>query len=569
MAILDRLIGPALLSSASVSSWRLSDVPGFLFGRSRESSSRQHVDAFTSLSLSAVFAGVRFLSEIMSALPLDVYRKLPSGGKECALTHPAYSILAAEPNPWMTAKTFRQVMEWNRLLGGRACAEIVWTGGGNVAEVWPLEWWRVQEKKDDGLYYLVDGKRRIEPADMIYVPLVTQDGVRGCSFLEYAVESLGLGLSAQQCAALFFGNGSKPGGVLTHKANPTKPQRQELRESWDDTHAGPANKHKVAVLWGGWEYQPNDGTMTPEQSQLLESRRFTVEEVSRWLNIPPHHLSDLTRATFSNIEQQGINFVVNCLTPMLVSYEQEYDRKLLQPPTLYSKHNVMGLMRGDSAAQGAHFKDMFGIGVYSINDICEILDVNPIGPMGDLRFIPVNMMPLEKAQWQAENPEALPPKPPGGPPAGDAPPNADGSGAKDKPKPDPKPMYSQPMRAMLTATFARLMVKEVNAINRAAGKPDSFLSWMDEFYPKHAEVLAEAIAPAASGLPASKAAENAAASAERWCEQSRKELLEVSGAATSKDFPQLMLSSVGKWTGRAPEAAAEFIKDITDATLPA
>lgn len=376
-------------------------------GAGRHSAAGATVTADKALSLSGVFAAVNLLSNIVGCLPLHVYRR--SGRqKSVAETQPAYRVLHTRANPEMTAAIARRTMEWHRLLWGAGCAEIGWDGAGQCRAIWPLEGWRVQPDRDEAgrLFYRVDGTRRVALADMLYVPLVSEDGVCGRSFLDYAVESLGLSISAQEFAARFFGNGAKPGGLLIHPGHRTKEQRDELRRSWQGEHGGSPNAHRVGVLWGGWSFDRTAGAVAPEEAQLLETRKFSTEEVARWLNIPPHLLAELSRATFSNIEEQGQSFVTYCVGLIVELYEQEYNSKLLDPPRLYCKHSLAALLRGNSAARSAYYRELWNIGVLSQNDILDLEDMNPIEG-GDEHWVPVNMAPLSRA---LEPPE-LPPGP--------------------------------------------------------------------------------------------------------------------------------------------------------------
>ena len=530
--------------------WGMTAPPSNLFAAGT-SSSGEKVDQDGALSLSAVFAGVRFLAQIISHLPLNVVREV-DGMKSPASTHPAWKVLKYRPNPYMTSQTFRFVMEWNRLLGNAAYAEIQWTGGGNVAALWPLAYWRVQPRiaEDERFVFLVDGQREIDPADMLYIPQVTFDGFSPTGFLDYAIESLGLGLSAQKCAASFFANGGRPNGLLKHPGNPRETQRKEFRKSWGERHEGATNQNRVGVLWGGWEWQ-DVAVMSSEQAQLLESRKFSVEEVARWPNLPPHLVRQMDRATFSNIEHQGIDFVVYSLGPMLTAYEQEYDWKLLNPPEIYSKHNVNALLRGDQASRAAYLRQMFMVGKYSINELREMDDENGIGPEGDIRFVPVNMQPLEVAHHAAMNPEQkTAPDPQGGGPNNDSPGDGvDGITGQDGTA-DPATM------GLVRDAFDRLMRVECNAIGRAAGKPGKFLAWIDEFYPKHEARLADA-------LKAFDRPEWVAAVAAEHCAKSRAALLDASGRVTMATLADELGRVTADWlSSRANAEADDFFAGL-------
>lgn len=525
-----------LRSRLTAWSRQVSQTPGVLWAPS--SSAGVEVDAERAMSLSAVFAAVALLSRVIGSLPLAVYRR-EGRAKEHAVTHPAYRLLHTSPNPEMTASSFRRALEWNRLLGGCGYAEVQWAGNGKPLALWPLEYWRVKPQwgEDYQLRYLIDGTRLVEGEDVLAVPLISGDGVVGKSFLDYAVESIGLGIAAQECAAKLFGNGARPGGVLSHPQVVPEKARGEMKRSWEERHGGPGNAGRTAILWGGWTYTPGDGTFAPEQSQLLESRRFTTEEVARWLGVPPHLLRDLQRATFSNIEQQNLDFLAYSLGPTLTDYEQEYDRKLLSPPDVYSKHNVTGLLRGDAAARSSYYTQLFQIGVLSVNDIRDLEDRNPVEG-GDVHFVPLALAPLPQVAFPPPVVVPTPPPPAAAPaptPATAPAPSADGQ--------------APALRGLLAATLGRLARVEANAARRAAEKPGRFLAWLDEFTPQHQARLAAALAP---GL-----GDAAAGAAERWCGESRTRLLEVAGSATPAAFAVAVERELQAWSGRVNEAVEQ------------
>jgi HK97 family phage portal protein len=553
--ILNRLLARPAKLARKIPGVTISQTPGVLFADNR-SSAGVAVDQESALSLSAIFAGVNLLSSIIGTLPLSVYAK--SGrSREVAANEPAHGILHTQLNPEMTASVGRRTMEFHRLLWGNEYAEIQWLGGGDRPyAVWPIEPWRVRPDRDrDGtLFYLVDGTRRVDVADMIHVPLLSADGVVGRSFVDYAIGSLGLGIASQEFAAKFFGNGARPGGLLTHAGQPTADARKKLRDDWVANHGGAENANKVGVLWGGWSFDATAGSISPHDSQLLESRRFQTEEVARWLNIPPHLLRDLSRATFSNIEHQGIDFVTYSLSPPLVCKEQEYDRKLLGAAgaqrQLYCKHNLTALLRGDSASRSAFYREMFGIGVLNQNTILELEDMNPIGPLGDVRYVPMNIQPIEQANA---------PKPPSEPPAGPPPPNS----PVQTPAPDPSPTApdlspTAGRRLLLADVFDRLGRKEANEARRAAKNPARFLAWMDGFYPAFEGTLATALRPVAAvcgGDPEAAAA--------NYCQASRAGLL-----LAAETSPADLARSVDQWCNNRPAAeAGNLLGGPTDAEV--
>jgi HK97 family phage portal protein len=507
-----------------------SRTAGFFFRR--ESASGRDVTAQDAMSLSAVFAAVRLISQVIGMLPLTVYQAKPDGGKKPALTNPAYKLLRNTPNPWMTAKNFRQTLEVHRLLFGNAYAEITWNFAGSAAELWPIEPWRVKpEVKDDKLRYSIDnGARYIAAEDMLHIPLISFDGVVGQSFIDFAIDSLGLNLSAQDFAGAFFANGATTSGILYHEgpSTPKDEQRKEIRKGWEERHTGNAGKgYRTGVLWGGWKYQNDSGAVDPVKSQLLEQRQFGVSEVARWLNVPSTLLRDLSRATWSNMEDEQIAAVVYSWMPIAIDYEQEYDRKLLNPPLTYTKHAFNGLLRGNSKDRAQFYKEMFAVAGFSVNQILELEDLDPIGPQGDLRFVPANMMTLEEASRRAKEP----PKP---------------DPAPVPPAPPAKPAEEDPGEVgdlWMKDTLERLMGKEINQLLRAAAQP-KFLRWVDSFYADHQEVLAQALAPAAVACRQPMKAHNLARA---WVEDSKQQLLDLTGEVTQDQLAVAVEQLTGRW----------------------
>ena len=504
------------------------------------------VDAESALSLSAVFAAVSLLSRVVASLPLEVYRR-DGRSREPAAAHAAYRLLRTSPNGEMTAASFRRAMEWQRILYGVGYAAIEWAPNYRPLALWPVEKSRVWPERDGlgQLGYRVDGSRWVPAADMIAVPHVTADGVVGRGFLDYAAESLGLGISAQTFAAKLFDNGARPGGVLKHSGTPSLDAREEFKREWQRRHGGPDAAGQTAVLWGGWEYTGEDGTFSAEEAQLIESRRFSTEEVSRWTGIPPHLLYDLSRATFSNIEQQNLDFLVYSLGPALVDYEQEIDKKLLDSPSIYCKHAVSGLLRGDSAARASFYSAMFNLGVMSINEIRELEDWNPIEG-GDAHFVPVNLAPLVAPVPTSTVAPAVTPSTQPAPslPAPEAP-----------AVPATQTADPEAMRALAVATLERLGRIEVKAVRGFARKPGAFLAAVDQFYESHRSRLAEAIVPVLAAVGADQS--RAVAVAGEWVERSRADLLAAAEVPAAK-LPESVESAVSGWAGRAGETAARI-----------
>lgn len=523
--ILDRLLGKPKRLATKIPGRSISETPGVLLSR-RQTAAGVAVDETEALSLSGVFAAVQLLSSIIGALPLSVFRKSDKT-REVADDLQVHGVLHDEYNPEMTAVVGRRTSEFHRLLWGNEYAEIQRMPDEDVFALWPLEPWRVRAKRNESgaLGWLVDGQRWVADAKMVHVPLISFDGVEGKCFVDFALKSLGLGISMQDFSERFIANDARPGGMLTNPGSPSKAARKEFRDEFMEAHKDPGI---VGAMWGGWTYAPGTGTMELEKVQLLESKRFQIEEVARWFNLPPHLIRDLSRSTNNNIEHQGIDFVTYSLNPPLVMKEQEYNRKLLKRlgKDLYCKHNVAALMRGDQSARSAFYREMFGIGVYSQNMILELEDQNPIEG-GDVHYVPANMMSIEKAN--------APPKPEPAPAPTPAP--APAPTPAPTPKPEEKP--APDLRPILADVFERLGRKHANEARRAAKKPEQFIGWLDEFYPKFEATMAQAISPIDDN--------NADAIAADYCSTARELMLDIAGSAKPQELFGLVDLKLNEW----------------------
>jgi HK97 family phage portal protein len=377
----------------------------------RSSETGVRVTHDNALTFSAVWACVRVISEDMAKMPWHVLNEQ----KEVASDHAADWVLYREPNPEMSAFTFRETLLAHVLTWGNGYAEIVRTRGSNrIAELWLLSPDRVEPKRNGSgqLFYRIDNgagqdPTNLWPEDVLHVHGLGWAGLQGYSVVGMHRRTFGLGLSMQESGASLFGNSSIPAGIVKYNTPITAQVAKDTREEWNKLYAGPANRGRVAVLGGDADFKPI--TMSSQDAEYIASRQFTVEDVCRIYRVPPHKVQHLLRSTFSNIEQQAIEYVVDTLMPWAARLEQEADRKLLgrnQRGRLYTKINLASLMRGDSAARSAYYWQMVQMGVHSPNDVRELEDMPAIGPDGDKRFIPANLISLEKAGEEVPVPAA-------------------------------------------------------------------------------------------------------------------------------------------------------------------
>lgn len=355
------------------------------------------------LEVTAVWAAVRMIAGTLATLPLHTYRSTEEG-KERAKEHPAYRLLHTRPNPEQSAFSFRETLGAHLLIFGNAYAEIERNGMGEPVALWPLLPYRVRSTRDDAgrkLYLVsVEGQEvPLAPENVVHVAGFSLDGQAGLVPIHLMREAVALGKATEQFGASFFGNGAAPSGVLSHPGKLGAEAAQNLRTSWTALTSGLSNAHRVAILEEGMSWAPLG--IPPEHAQFLESRKFQVSEVARIFGIPPHLVGDLERSTFSNIEAQGIEFVKFCIEPWTRRIEQELNYKLFPDEDFFAEHSLEGLLRGDSAARAAWYTAMSQLGVYSVNEIRALENLNAV-PGGDVRLAPLHMAPTPTTETPDE-----------------------------------------------------------------------------------------------------------------------------------------------------------------------
>lgn len=380
----------------------------FFFGGS---AAGKRVNERSAMQMTAVYSCVRILAEAVAGLPLHLYRYKEDGGKEKALDHPLYLLLHDEPNPEMSSFVFRETLMTHLLLWGNAYAQIIRNGRGEVMALYPLMPDRMAVDRDDKgqLYYEYTTSAddapiskgsivRLKPSDVLHIPGLGFDGLVGYSPIAMAKNAIGLAIATEEYGSKFFANGAQPSGVLEHPGTIKDPQR--VRDSWMSQFGGSANSNKIAVLEEGLKYTPI--SISPEQAQFLETRKFQINEIARVFRVPPHMVGDLEKSSFSNIEQQSLEFVKYTLEPWLVRWEQSIQRTLFsadEKKRYFVRFNVEGLLRGDYASRMNGYAVGRQNGWMSANDIRELenLDRIPAEEGGDLYLINGNMTKLKDA----------------------------------------------------------------------------------------------------------------------------------------------------------------------------
>lgn len=380
----------------------------FLFG---STTSGKTVNERTAMQTTAVYACVRILSETIASLPLHTY-KYTETGKQKAIGHQIYNLLADQPNSEMTSFVFRETLMSHLLLWGNAYAQIIRDGRGNVISLYPLlpNKMSVNRGSNGEIYYIYSrysdenpniesyGDVYLQNHEVLHIPGLGFDGLVGYSPIAMAKNAVGMSIACEEYGASFFANGANPGGVLEHPGVVKDPAR--VRDSWNSVYQGTGNAHKVAVLEEGMKFQSIG--IPPEQAQFLETRKFQINEIARLFRIPPHMVGDLEKSSFSNIEQQSLEFVKYTLDPWVIRWEQAMKKALLLPSEkkdYFIKFNVDGLLRGDYQSRMNGYATGRQNGWPSSNDIRELENLNRIPEElgGDLYLVNGNMTKLQEA----------------------------------------------------------------------------------------------------------------------------------------------------------------------------
>jgi len=377
----------------------LGNTYSFFFG---STPSGKTVNERSALQTTAVYACVRILSETIASLPLHTYR-YTDRGKDKALDHPLYYLLHSEPNREMTSFVFRETLMSHLLLWGNAYAQIIRDGRGRVLSLYPLlpDKMLVDRATTGEItyHYQTDrGMYVLRSDEVLHIPGLGFDGLIGYSPIAMAKNAIGMAIATEEYGATFFANGANPGGVLEHPGIVKDPKR--LRDSWNAVYQGSSNAHRIAVLEEGVKFSPIG--IPPDQAQFLETRKFQINEIARIFRVPPHMLADLEKSSFSNIEQQSLEFVKYTLDPWVIRWEQAIQKALFLPSEkqqYFVKFNLDGLLRGDYQSRMTGYATGRQNGWLSSNDIRELENLNAIPPElgGDLYLINGNMTKLQDA----------------------------------------------------------------------------------------------------------------------------------------------------------------------------
>lgn len=593
---------------APTNNWNMKSAEGwFSIAGTAPTSAGVRVSQETSLAYSAVFACIRVISETMASLPLFVLEQVDDRTTKKATDHPLYPLLHDMPNPETDIAGWMDSQLWEQIGWGNCFAEIQRDSTGRTVALWPIHasrvpkcniirnpkrgesgWTRILAGQPGEKVYHVrndDGTVSLIPAsDMLHVPGVFPDDGFGRSIVMTGSETIGIAMATEQHAGAFFKNSAAATMALSSPKVIGKEVAERLREQWQRVYGGVRNHYKTLILEEGLE--PKVFSVSPEASQLIEARQLGARDVARLLRIPPHMIGDLARATWSNIESEEMSFVVHTMLPWIVRWEKAMYRQLLteeERKKYRFKFNVMGLLRGDSAARAQFYQVLFSMGAVSPNDIREREDMNPLGPEGDQYFVPANnLVPLDKigelAQAQidkANAPAPVPqsPRPPESEPDEDVEDrrlaeilarleqsdtlDMERLAIRQQKVQESEELLRDGLRVAIEARLTGLTEYECRAVRQATNKPGAFPTWQTEFYGELCGKVADALRPFVKPAERLGFEFNADAVAGNYCSDSLK-LLEPLMDVSCGQLAEVADGIVSLWSQR-PSGVADFI----------
>jgi HK97 family phage portal protein len=364
----------------------------------------------------AVYSCIDILSRTVGSLPLYLYRRLPEGGKELAKNHPLYQLMRRRPNPEITAMRYRSTLQGHLASWGNAYSYIEWGGNGYPKALWPLRPDKIQPSRQNGRltyrYYPSSGDLKTSdsfdiPAEFVlHIPGFGYDGVMGYSPITLAREAIGLGMAAEEYDARYFGSGTHPSIIVEHPGRLSPEGYANLENALTDSYSGLGKAHRLMLLEDGMKASPI--AIKPEDAQLLETRKFQVNEIARLFHIPPHMIADVEKTTSwgTGIEELNIGFITHTMRPWFVLWEEELCRALLldrEQEEYFFEFDLSQLLRGDTLKQMQAWVMAKRNGIFNADEIRGWANLNPIPDgLGKEYIVEKNMTTLKGLENEEE-----------------------------------------------------------------------------------------------------------------------------------------------------------------------
>lgn len=497
-----------------------------------KSDSGVNVNYSASMTIAYVFAATSIISGDVASLPLHYYDIEADGDKIVNRRHPAYWLLNGDASDWMSGYVLRETMQHHALLCGNAYARIIRDGGMRPSELVLLDPYKIEvkQREDGSVYYLqTETREEFSPRSILHIPGLGFDGLKGHSVIQLARNSFGLALAQDKHGAKHFANGASPNIVLKHPKTLDKPTADELLSTFEKRHSGSENTGRPALAAGGLEIQAL--SVSNEDAQWLDSRKFSRVEVSTWFQLPPHKLGDDSRIAYNSIEAENRSYVTQTLRRWLRRWEVECNRKLLQERIRRSfsgclEHDTEQLVDTDLQTKVESWTKLREAKVVTGNEVRTKLRLPKVDGLDDF-----------------ENPNTSSPN------AGSAP-------------PEPEPTAVAAHRELIQDRIERMISVEASQAKRASKDFDGFSSWVDKFYSGWTGKVEESlntVFAACSSVPGVTLTMTTHEAGKHHVAASVADLQAVAGAAADAEHLQAQVTStVNKWPERA-EAFASFV----------
>jgi len=520
---------------SSLSYW----INKLFYGGGGETASGVDVTPDSALTFSAYWRAVDLLSGIIGFLPLKHYQHIPAGKEE--LTDSAVGhLMAYRPNPYIDARVFRKTLTGHKIGWGNGYAEIERNKAGRPIALWPLPPDKVEPKViGEGQsrrvvyeYTASDRTFTIEADDVLHIQGLGFDGLKGYSMISYAAESLGVGMAADRYSAAFFGNGAMPAGGLRVPEPLDKEAKEAVREEWDRKYGGLDNKHRIAILDGGLDFTPF--SVPAKDAQLIESRKFSIGDCSRWTGIPPHMLFELDKGTYSNNEELGNEFKTYSLQDTMRAWELPCTLKLCaRPGVQFFEFVADALLRGNTKDRYEAYNLAIQAGWMNRQEPRRRENLNAGPPELDEFLQPLNMV----VAGQAPDDE----------------PDDDDPAAGINDEGNTRGDFS----ALIESTWRRIVTKDVKALRKAPSDSAQLALWLDAHYRKLSEHITDCLTPILQARGVAEPADAAAAIAYRYCTEHRRQLGDGSDRSL---WPEVLAS----WDTGAPQAQRQLMEAAND-----
>lgn len=354
------------------------------------------VDSNSQMKYSALFGCFRVLAETFASVPVIEYQELPNGDREITNETGLFDILGNIANNEMSAYNFYEAMQYQICAGGNGVAKRLYNTRGDLVGLYPIDYNLVQFERDKNTYellYKIGNKEILKRKDVFHVPGPSANGVIGMSILEFAAQAIGLGRTYETFGKNFYDNGAIPSGVFEHPTVLKDSAYNRLKEDLDKKYSGASNAGRAMLLEHGLQFKQM--TIKPVDAQLLENRRFQVEDICRFCRVPLHMVQELSKSTNNNIEHQSLEFVMYTMLPYFRRWEECINSQLLSPEqradNYHYEFDMSALLRGDSESMAKSFATGRQWGWLSVNDVRKKLNLNRI-ENGDIYLQPVNMV---------------------------------------------------------------------------------------------------------------------------------------------------------------------------------